>query len=353
MGWSAYRSTMEHFVPFEIATCEKTGKADKKTCPLVPDSERPFYPFKIRDPFGLRNAVVPVFRQNTDGQIFGMGTAFNINEFGTFLTAHHVIDFDVQSAPSRPLLFLSMHAIVFGRVAIPDDCFVPIMSAQAPEMDSDDPMAALRGGSQRKIAMDIAIMQASPLGSGVRPPHTLKVRVNDWKPHVGDIVLAVGYPELDLSELTADSQNMLLSEGMYGAYGKIVGIHPCGVGTANPSPVFEVETDWPPGMSGGPVFNQAGEVVGIVSRSMRADADHAGRGFAVDLGRCHEIQVFAPSLDAPGWQICWGLFLENESEPVSVHASDEQAANAGDVLGQPFSIRKISNEVGTKNWMSA
>jgi hypothetical protein len=58
---------------------------------------------------------------------------------------------------------------------------------------------------------------------------------------------------------------------MYGAYGRIVDVHPNGVGTANPSPVIEVETDWPPGMSGGPVFNQAGDVVGIVSRSIRAE----------------------------------------------------------------------------------
>ncbi|WP_434119924.1 S1 family peptidase [Pseudomonas fortuita] len=344
---------MEHFVPFEIAICEKTGNADRKAYPLIPDPDRPFHPFKIRDPFGLRNAVVPVFRQDTEGQIFGMGTAFSINEFGTFLTAHHVIDFGEQSASSRPLLFLSMQAIVFGRVGIPDDCFVPIMSAQAPDMDSENPMAALQGGSQRQIAMDIAIMQASPLGKGVRPPHTLKVRVNDWEPRVGEIVFAVGYPVLDLSKLSADSQNMLLSEGMYGAYGRIVGVHPCGVGRSNPSPVFEVETDWPGGMSGGPVFNQAGEVVGIVSRSIRAEAGLGGTGFAVDLGQCHGIQVFAPSLDAPGWQICWGLFLENESDPVSVHASDEQAAKAGDVLGRPFSTRKISNEIGTKNWMLA
>ena len=344
---------MEQFVPFEIAICERAGKSDKKAFPLVPDLDRTFHPFKIRDPFGLRNAVVPVFRQDTAGQIYGMGTAFNINEFGTFLTAHHVIDFAEHSAYSRPLLFLSMHAIVFGSVSIPEDCFVAVMNAQVPDMDSDDPMAPLRGEPQRKIAMDIATMQASPLGPGVRPPQTLKVRVNAGAPKVGDIVLAVGYPELDLSKLAPDSQRMLLSEGMYGSYGKIVGVHPYGVGTANPSPVFEVETDWPPGMSGGPVFDRAGEVVGIVSRSIRADADFSGRGFAVDLARCHEIQVFAQSLDAPGWQICWGVFLENESDPVSVHASDEQAAIAADSLAQPFSIKKIANEIGTKNWVSA
>lgn len=342
---------MEHFVPFEIATCEMTGSS-QRAYPLDPDPERPFHPFRIQDPFGLRNAVVPVFRQDTKGQLFGVGTAFNINQFGTFLTAHHVIDFSGESGPSRPVLFLSMHAMVFGSVTIPSDCFVPVSGCHIVMMDSDDPMGALRGKQERKVAMDVAVMRASPFGSRVRPPQTVSVDVNGWRPQVGDILLAVGYPELDLSELSAESQQMLLSEGMFGAYGRIVDVHLNGVGTANPSPVIEVETDWPPGMSGGPVFNRAGDVVGIVSRSIRAEGDLPGRGYAVNLARAHDIQSFAPSLDAPGWQVCWGVFLANEIEPFSVHASEGDAVSAGDLLGQPHRIVKVANKIGTKDCMS-
>lgn len=344
---------MEDLVPFEIATCEKAVASKKVPYPLVPEPDRPFHPFRIQDPFGLRSAIVPVFRQDTKGSLYGLGTAFKINQFGSFLTAHHVIDFSEFSGPNRPILFHSMHAIVFGSVTIPHDCFVPVTGFHVPMMDSDDPFAALQGKPERKVAMDLAVLKASPLEAGVRPPQTLSVRVYGWQPKVGDVVLAVGYPELDLSELDGESQRMLLSEGMYGAYGKIVEVYPTGVGTANPSPVFVVDSDWPPGMSGGPVFNQDGEVVGIVSRSVRAEADLPGRGFAVDLGRSHEIQVFAPSLDAPGWQVCWGLFSENGSCPVSIHASDEDALIAGDALNYPYSVKKIVNKIGTKEWDTA
>ncbi|MBV4458048.1 serine protease [Pseudomonas sp. COR58] len=341
---------MEELVPFEIATCEMT-ESSQWGSPLAPDPERPFHPFRIQDPFGLRNAVVPVFRQDTNGQLFGFGTAFNIDQFGTFLTAHHVIDFSGENGTSRPVLLLSMHAIVIGSVAIPNDCFVPVTGYQKVMMDSDDPIGALRGSQERKVAVDLAVMQTSPLGSQVRPPQTVSVCINGWRPRVGDILLAVGYPELDFSELSADSQKMLLSEGMYGAYGRIVDVHLNGVGTANPSPVIEVETDWPPGMSGGPVFNRAGDVVGIVSRSIRAEGDLPGRGYAVDLGRAYEVQPFAPSLDAPGWQVCWGLFLEDEFEPFSVHVSEEAAVSAGNLLRQPHRIVKIANKIGTKDYM--
>lgn len=342
---------MEHFVPFVIETCEMEGSSNNKGYPLIPDLERPFHPFRIQDPFGLRNAVVPVFRQDVTGAIYGLGTAFNINEFGTFLTAHHVIDFIEYDKNSRPILFLGMHALGYGKAIIPPACFVPITGAHFPTMDSENPLGFLLGKPERKVAMDLAVMQASPHDPGVRTPQTLKVRVNNWKPKVGDLVLAIGYPELNLSELNEDSQRMLLSEGMYGAYGKILEVYPDGVGTSNPSPVFIVDSDWPPGMSGGPVFNQAGEVVGIVSRSVRAEEDLPGRGFAVDLGRSHEIQVFAPSLDEPGWQVCWGVFLEIGSDPVSVHANEQDAALAGDTLGQPFSIIKIANKIGSKNYI--
>ncbi|MHC8401504.1 S1 family peptidase [Pseudomonas sp. MDT1-17] len=342
---------MEEFEPFEIVTCEMAGAPKNGFCPLAPEPGKPFHPFRIQDPFGLRSAIVPVFRQDTAGRIYGLGTAFNIDEFGSFLTAHHVVDFSEHNGPSRPILFLSMHVLGYGSVPVPHDCFVPVTGFHVAMMDANDPMGALLGKSERKVAIDLAVLKASQLGPGVRSPQTLAVRVEGWQPTIGDVVLAVGFPELDLSELDMDSQKLLLSEGMYGAYGKIVAVHPHGVTTSNPSPVFEVESDWPPGMSGGPVFNRAGEVVGIVSRSIRAESDLPGSGFAVDLGRSHRIQVFAASLDAPGWQVCWGMFSENGNKLLSVHPSDEAAVLTGDSLAQPFSVKKIVNRIGTDEWM--
>lgn len=342
---------MEKFEPFIIATSAASENLREGHLPLVPEWGNPYLPFRIEDPFGIRNAIVPVFREDTAGRLYGSGTAFNIDGFGSFLTAHHVVDFTGSELPSRPILFLGMHALGYGKTAIPPDCFVPVEGFNVVTMDAVDPMAALRGEAERKVAFDLAVLKASPLGKGVRPPQTLAVRKDGWQPTIGDVVLAVGFPELDLSELDTP-QRLLLSEGMFGAYGRIVAVHPNGASTSNPSPVMEVESDWPPGMSGGPVFNCDGEVVGVVSRSIRAEPGIAGTGYAVDLGMSHRIESFAPMLDAPGWRLCWGLFSEDETRLISVHASHEDALLTGDSLGYPFKVKKTVNRIGTYEFIA-
>ena len=342
---------MEEFEPFVISTCEGAVTGQQRERPLLPDSNNPFQPFRIQDPFGIRNAIVPVFREDTEGRFYGLGTGFSIDGLGSFMTAHHVVDFREYESPSRPVLFLSMHAIVFGTVGIPPDCFVPVEAFVAMTMDVDDPMAALQGKPERQVAIDLSVLTASPLGSGVRSPQTLFVGKEGKRPAIGDLVLAVGFPELDLSELDHDAQKYLLSEGMYGAYGRIVAVHSSGRGKSRPGPVFEVESDWPPGMSGGPVFNSAGQVIGIVSSSVRSETGIPGRGYAIDLGMVPGIEAFAPSLDVAGWRLCWGLFSEDERSLISVHASSEEADLAGSLVCHPSRVRKTVNKIGTDEFM--
>jgi serine protease Do len=279
-----------------------------------------------------------------------MGTAFHVDGFGNFLTAYHVIDFVDKYLAGRPILFLSIHAVVFGTVNVPPDCFVPTMEVVASMTEADDPMAALRGQSVRQPAIDAASLKASNIGSGVRAPQTLPIRTNGWIPRLGEIVFAVGFPELNLSEVNDTAQVALLTEGMCGAYGKIVAIHPHGTSRSNPTPVFEVESDWPPGMSGGPVFNRRGEVIGIVSRSLRAETDLAGTGYAVHFGLARDIEQFTPCLDKhnPGWRLCWAVFADGASAPTSMHASKEEAKLA---LTTPGEIRLISNRIGTQEFI--
>ncbi|WP_372239803.1 serine protease [Pseudomonas sp. SCB32] len=128
-------------------------------------------------------------------------------------------------------------------------------------------MAELRGESTSRPSVDVASLITEQPGAGVKPPQTLSVRSSGWRPEIGEIVLAVGFPELDLSEVGESEQNALLTEGMYGAYGRIIDVQLEGTSRSNSTPVFVVESDWPSGMSGGPVFNRSGEVIGIVSRS--------------------------------------------------------------------------------------
>ncbi|WP_322979270.1 serine protease [Pseudomonas sp. C11] len=344
---------MEEFEPFSVRTCEAHIDGEHRVSIYKPVQGKPYSPFEIHDPFGLRNAIVPVFRQDLEGRMYGLGTAFHVDGFGCFLTAYHVIDFIEQDTGSRPILFLSMHAVIFGTIRIPPDCFVPAIGAYVPMTEADDPLATLRGESTSKPAIDVASLKAAPHGPGVRPPQTVPIRSSGWVPYPGEIVLAIGFPQLDLSEVDDSAQQALLTEGMFGAYGRITGVHPEGVSSSNRTPVFVVESDWPSGMSGGPVFNRNGEVVGMVSRSLLPEPGKPGIGFAAYFGLIPDLEGLAPTLDRdnPGWRVCWGVFSGDSYALNSMHLSREDADVAAGMLDKPVDIRRISHRIATDEFV--
>lgn len=346
-------NTSGEFKPFVIQTCECRADPEARRFGLAPPKHDILAPFEIHDPFGIRNAIVPVFRKTLDGHMYGMGTAFHLDGFGNFLSAYHVVDFIHDMPQSRPILFLSMHAVVYGTVGIPADCFVPAAQVYASMAEMNDPMAALRGKSERQPAIDVALIAPEPLGPDVRRPQSLPVRLRRWIPVIGEYVLAVGFPQLDLSELNVQKQTALLTEGMQGAYGRIVAIHPDGVSTTNSTPVFEVEGDWPGGMSGGPVFNGAGEVVSMVSRSLRAEGGLPGAGFAVYFAATQDLSYFVKGLDKdnPGWRVGWGLICAESNELLDFFETEKVAQAELGRFDQQIHVRSISNKIGTLEYM--
>jgi serine protease Do len=308
--------------PFYVGTCKNITRDEN---PLVfdPILKNPFKPFLIQDPFGLRKAIVPVFRRDMNGEIYGMGTAFHIDGWGTFLTADHVIDFarehplsasswaEISPNPNgnHTVLLLGM-GLVIGEVNIPKEAFALVEHMESVMGEKHNPFT---NRTEPENISDLAIMKiVIPSESQKIPqPHFISIRVSGSYPSIGDTVLAIGFPELECQRLDSNFQGILLNEGMYGAYGLITAIHSFGRDESTPTPVFEVECNWLPGMSGGPVFNSSGEVIGLVSRAMEVSSDELGNGvgWATCFSSIPYLGDLVPTLDPtnPRWRRGWAV----------------------------------------------
>lgn len=357
------------FAPFYVGTCEARAH-DERELPFDYIEETPFKPFEIHDPFGLRTAVVPVFRRAPDGRMFGMGTAFHFDGWGGYLTADHVIDFTREMLPKHGLdpqqtamlnPTISNHAVLmlaigaaWGTVGVPKWAMVPVESTGSMTAEDDDPMAALRGASLHKVVADLARMQVRFAPETKPAPCSLPIRLRGRQPKVGEQVFAVGFPELKCEEVDEIRMRSLISEGMHGAYGEIIGFYPHGRDRANPTPVFEVEAEWPSGMSGGPVFNRAGEVVGVVSRSLLSDGDAKGIGYAACLPAIPHMAELLCTADPsnPGWRRGYGVLRREPWHLAGVGTSLEAAQAFATKLGTDYRVRFGSQRIGTDDFMS-
>ncbi|MDR7127557.1 serine protease [Pseudotabrizicola sp. 4114] len=248
---------------------------------------------------------MPLFEARDDGLLTGLGTAFGVSPKGILLTADHVIasyrdscvrlntnSLSPTFGPSgdRSLIAFLSPGVVFGTVHIPHQFFPLILSAHSPTKEGDDPMRELRGEANIQTA-DVSVLRTQELKQEL---HTF--RVSAASPKVGDTVVAIGFPKLDLIQGGRQEVAALLEEEMFASYGTVTALHPNGRDRSNQTPVFEVEAHWPSGMSGGPVLNRDGHVVGVVSRSMEGTEDFAGCGWATWLARLPELANAVPLL---------------------------------------------------------
>ena len=357
---------MSTYEAISASICEEHS-SDGAREPILPEGAGSLDLFSFHDPFGLRKAIVPILLNDVDGITRGMGSAFHVDSWGTFMTADHVIAsvrgrskrvgrrgaeirFDIEHEDVTPMLLLGM-GLVFGKPVVPAGALARVASIRSPIRERENPLAALIGQAEIESASDIAVMQvARPIPD--KMSGTVAVRFSGVRPAVGDTVVALGFPDLDCEPVDDEAVQYLLSDGMSAAYGRIIGIHPEGVRN-DPTPVIEVEANWPSGMSGGPVFNNKGEVVGVVSRSWSPSQGKAGVGYAACLPMMPWLRSWVRTVDAsnPCWRVGWAV-LKNDDEVIAFYRDKTDAVEHQALLGSNFRVAFGSNRIGSTDFFS-
>lgn len=322
--------------------------------------------FSLDDPFGIRKAVVPLFWMESNGDLQGLGTAFVIDPWGGLTTADHVIadarlrgimqhdrsgDFRINLPSDTGLVALHGYGVVFGTVGLPPAALRLVSRIWSPALPGSDPIAALQGRPDYQ-AIDLAFLTTqTPSLSAVR---NLRLRSNPPQPKPGDVVVAIGYPRIETFKGSQDEARTTISEGMKAAYGRVVQLHPHGRDRSNPTPVFEIEANWPSGMSGGPVFNSEGEVIGLVSRSIAPETeDGLGTAWATWLQAFPELPDWAPTLDRNNsdWRRGWAVVRKLPWHLAGVFGSEERAREVAECAGADYVVSAGAWRLGSDDFV--
>ena len=91
----------------------------------------------------------------------------------------------------------------------------------------------------------------------------------------------------------------------------------------------------------------------MVSRSLRAESEHVGTGYAVHFGLARDIEQLTQNVDPlnPGWRKCWGVFASPMPEPIDMRATKEQAEAVASRLDGPADVRPIAHRIGTTDYV--
>ncbi|WP_352956276.1 serine protease [Mesorhizobium sp. M1322] len=311
---------------------------------------------------------IAYFWMASDGDLQGLGTAFAIDPCGGFMTADHVIadarahgrtlrtsdgDFRVEMPSDAGLIAVLGHGLVFGTVGLPQEAIAHVGRMWSPVLPGSDPPAALQGRSDFQ-PIDLALLQTrSPAPDHIR---NLRMRSRPRGPRPGDMVVAVGYPQIDTFRGDREDARTTIAEGMQVAYGRVTQVHPQGRDSTTPTPVFEVEANWPSGMSGGPVFNAEGEVIGLVGRSVAPETGiGTGLAWATWLEALRDLPVWAPTLDPENreWRCGWAVLRSEPWHLAHMFGTVEAARAAATTFGAAYSVQPGSWRIGSDDFNCA
>lgn len=216
----------------------------------------------------LNRSVVPVlFRK--DGQLVSVrGSAFCLAALSSgeaiFATAKHVI--------SEYVGIVGMEIFVL----------LPRGLATAEERKS------LSGVSIPEVSLaeaysDVALFAVDIKRSEIKVTDQLAwLPVTFGEPRVGQHCLALGYPQ----------RQGLISYELLASDGVIEEVHPTmRDGSLSTFPSFRTTAAFRHGMSGGPIINEAGKVIGIISHGTEADDPSLVTGYGASIGAIIELKI--------------------------------------------------------------
>lgn len=253
----------------------------------------------------IGTTVVPViFVSNSESPEI-QGSAFCVAKFPTgealFITAKHVIEPLIDDSTIRACILLPA-----GPVA--EDGMRTLIAADVISITVVD--------SHNDIALLV-------IDANDHRYNLISLPVTFGPPQVGQPCMALGYPQ-------KVGQNIY---EMRASVGKIEEIHPRRRDSVLANfPSFRTDGLYPPGMSGGPIVDMRGRVIGVISIGTEATSRSDVTGYGSAIGIIIEMRVSLCDYDGerkevPVTQLADAGYLGNvKDETVTLHRSDDGVA---------------------------
>jgi hypothetical protein len=217
-------------------------------------------------PNPIQETVMPVVAMRGD-EIMVLGTAFAISSHGLMLTARHVVD--------------EAYGLVNGRGSADNEVGLGVLYVST-ERHDDDPTRLVGGifpihTTNFNPFLDIAVMCVN-LPVDTRTDERISIPALTLSPEIpaaNTDCFALGYHKMNCSQGGPEGCSHTISQSFSASKGTVQNIHfPYRDKSFLSFPCFEVNSRFDAGMSGGPVLNLSGGVIGVVCSSIAlADSD--------------------------------------------------------------------------------